>query len=102
MLFEEVTDAQVKRLQNLQQRVEADLVLALLHAGEIGLMDADLLRELHLGQLALTAELADFSSDEFELCGPVHRVCVDFYAIRQYSPAGLQATVTRAVALPSL
>ena len=72
-LVEEVSDAQVEALQDLEQRVETDLVFALLHAGEVGLMYTDFFGELHLRQLALPAELADLASDEFELCGPVHR-----------------------------
>jgi hypothetical protein len=38
-------------------------------------MDPNLLGELHLRQLSLAAELPDFSSDQFELCGPIHHVC---------------------------
>jgi hypothetical protein len=46
-------------------------------------MDADLLGQLHLGQLPLPPQLADLASDEFELCRPVHGWFVDFYAIEQ-------------------
>src|SRR5262249_45920264 len=69
---EEIADAQIECLQDFQQRIEADLVLSLLHAGEVGLMNADLLRKLHLRQLSLASELADFSTDELELRWPIH------------------------------
>gem|GEM_PF-4232497 len=38
-------------------------------------MDPNLLGELYLRQLALASELTNFSSNEFELRGPVHHVC---------------------------
>ncbi|HUP61140.1 MAG TPA: ABC transporter permease [Thermoanaerobaculia bacterium] len=66
-LVEEVADAQVECLQDAQERVETDFVLALLHAREIRLVHADALGELHLGQLSLPAELADLSSDQLNL-----------------------------------
>src|SRR5438876_9314178 len=44
-LAEEFSHFQVEDLEDLEERVEADFVLALLHPGEIGLRDADLLRE---------------------------------------------------------
>jgi len=46
-------------------------------------MNSDPLRELHLGQLSLTAKLPDFPSDELELRWPVHAGFVDFYAIEK-------------------
>src|SRR4051794_39914083 len=52
-LFEEIADAEVEGLQDLEQSIEADLVLSLFHAGEIGLVDADPFGELHLRQLTL-------------------------------------------------
>src|ERR671922_1054623 len=67
-LIEEVADAQIEALKNLQKRIEADLVFALLHAGEVRLMDADLLGQLHLGQLSLPAKLPDLATYELELC----------------------------------
>src|SRR5437764_1027231 len=76
--LEELADVQVERTEDLQQRVEADLVLALLHAGEIGLMDADLVGELHLRQFSLTAKLPDLAPDELELRWLVHAGFVDF------------------------
>jgi hypothetical protein len=82
-LIEEVTDGEVERLQDLQEGVEANLVFALLHAGEIGLMDADPLGEFHLSQLALTAKLPDLSTDELELGWLVRGHFVDFYAIEK-------------------
>jgi hypothetical protein len=45
-------------------------------------VDADFLGELHLRELPLPPQLANFASDEFELCRPVHGR-VDFYAIEQ-------------------
>src|SRR5437879_4103805 len=39
-LAEELSHFQVEDLEDLEERVEADLVLALLHAGEVGLRDA--------------------------------------------------------------
>jgi hypothetical protein len=71
-LFEELSDPEIERLQDLEKSVEADFVLALLHAGEIGLMDSDHLGKLHLRQLSLTAKLPDLPSDEFKLCRLVH------------------------------
>ena len=63
-------------------RASAPLLLLLLlarhfaHAGEIGLMDADPLSELHLRQLALAAELADLAAYELDLGGFCHlRTC---------------------------
>jgi hypothetical protein len=46
-------------------------------------MDPDAVRELDLCQLSLTAELPDFSSDEFELDWLIHQGFIDFYAIRK-------------------
>src|SRR5258708_4140545 len=82
-LVEEVADIQIEGLEDLEQRVESDLVLSLLHPGEVRLVDADALGELHLGQLPLAAELPDLASDELELCWLAHAGFVDFYAIRQ-------------------
>src|SRR5437867_7654054 len=82
-LFEEIADAEVESLQNLQKRIEADLVFALLHPRKVRLMDADPLGELHLRQFALTAKLPDFPSDEFELTWLVHGLFVDFYAMEK-------------------
>src|SRR5262249_35238073 len=83
-VVEELADAEVERSQDFEQRVETDFVLSLLHAGEVGLVNADFLGELHLVQLALAAELPDLAADELELCGPVHhagkRTFVDNYA----------------------
>ena len=44
-------------------------------------MNSDALRQLHLGQLALAPQLADFPSDQFELCWLIYLVFVDFYAM---------------------
>jgi len=79
--FEEVSDAQIERLKNLQECIEPDFVLALLHARQIGLMNSDPISELDLSELALLSELPDFASDEFELSGLVHAGFVDFYAM---------------------
>jgi hypothetical protein len=65
VLVEKVTDGEIEALQNLEQCVETDLVLALFHPREVGLVDADFLGKLHLRQLALAAELPDFPADEF-------------------------------------
>jgi len=46
-------------------------------------MNPDALGELHLSQLALTAKLSDFASDEFELPWLINRVIIDFYAIEK-------------------
>jgi len=45
-------------------------------------MDADLVGELHLCQLALAAKLPDFAAYELELCWLIHSGFVDFYGIR--------------------
>src|SRR5207247_5754915 len=79
---EEVADAEIERSEDLQQRVEADFVLSLFHPGEIGLVDADPIGELHLRQLALAAELPDLPADELDLRGFCHlRIWCAFYAI---------------------
>src|SRR5690349_23156181 len=57
--LEKVADAQIERLQDFQQRIQADLVFALLHARQVGLMNTDPVRKLDLCQFALTAELPD-------------------------------------------
>src|SRR5712691_3049963 len=82
-LFKEVTHAEVECLQDLQKCIQSDLVFALFHSRQIGLMNADALRELHLCQLSLTTKLPDFTSDEFELRWLIHRVFVDFYAVEK-------------------
>ena len=46
-------------------------------------MDSDLLRELHLCQLALAAELPNLPAYKLELGWPVHARFVDFYAIEK-------------------
>jgi hypothetical protein len=46
-------------------------------------MNADPVRELDLRQFSLTAELPDFSSDEFELDWLIHEALIDFYAIEK-------------------
>ncbi|HLJ73340.1 MAG TPA: hypothetical protein VKU62_02050 [Thermoanaerobaculia bacterium] len=43
-------------------------------------MNTDPVRKLDLRQFSLTAELPDFSSDEFELGWLVHEALIDFYA----------------------
>lgn len=81
-LVKEVADREVECLQDLQESVETDLVLPLFHPRQIGLVNADTLGELHLSQLALTAELANFSPDQFELCWLVHAGFTGLYAIK--------------------
>src|SRR5438128_9689983 len=66
-LAEELAHLQVEDLENLEERVETDLVLSLLHPGEIGLRDADLVRQLHLREVPPLAELADAGADEVDL-----------------------------------
>src|SRR5207237_4880891 len=76
--IEEVADAQIERLQDLEERVETDFVLSLLHPREVGLVNADTLRKLHLREFFLAAKLPDLASDEFELGWLVHAGFVDF------------------------
>ena len=66
---EEVAHGQLEDLQDLEERVESDLVLALLHAREIGLRDADLLGQLRLRETAALAQLADARADERDFAG---------------------------------
>jgi ABC-2 type transport system permease protein len=80
--LEKVANAQIEALQDLEQSIEANFVLALFHAREVGLVNADLFGKLHLGQLALTPELSDFASYEFELCWSVHAGFVDTLCYR--------------------
>src|SRR5450759_451548 len=68
-LAEELAHLQLENLENLEQSVETDLVLALLHAGEIRLRDADPVRKLRLRQAPALAELANAGADEGTLAG---------------------------------
>src|SRR5206468_3613618 len=53
--FEELADAHLELGEDAEEGVQADPVLPLLHAGEVGLLDAEAGGELHLGQLPLLA-----------------------------------------------
>jgi hypothetical protein len=66
-LAEELAHLQLEDLEHLEESVETDLVLALLHAGKIRLRDADLVRKLRLGKVPPLAELADAGADEVNL-----------------------------------
>src|SRR5688572_21100081 len=66
-LVEELADGDVELREDLEQGIETDPVLALLHTGEVGLLDADTRGELVLRELALLAQSPDFSSDELDL-----------------------------------
>src|SRR6266540_161476 len=66
-LAEELAHFQIEDLENLEQRVEADLVLPLLHPGEVGLRDPDLLGELRLRQVASLAQFANAGADQMNL-----------------------------------
>ena len=68
-LAEELAHLEIEDLEDLEERVEADLVLALFHAGEIGLRDADLLGELGLREATPFAQLADPGAHEVNLAG---------------------------------
>src|SRR5512145_2106507 len=52
-LVEEIPDAQIERLQDLQERIQANLILSLLHPGKVGLVNSDPVGKLHLGELSL-------------------------------------------------
>src|SRR5687768_8617407 len=82
-LFEELADTDVECLKDSEQRVQTDLVLTLLHPGQIRLMDPDPVGELGLRQFPLTAKLPDLSTDEFYLAGPGHGYPLTFYATTQ-------------------
>src|SRR5688572_2078858 len=66
---EELADLQVEDLEQLEKRVQPDLVLALLHAREVRLGDADPFGELHLGQAMALAQLANARADEVHFAG---------------------------------
>src|SRR6185436_21045767 len=73
VVFEELTDADVECLKDLEKGIQPDFILPLFHAGKVGLMDADFLSKLNLRQLALPSQLPDFSTDKFNLRGSVCR-----------------------------
>ena len=65
--FEELADAHLELGEDAEEGVQADPVLALLHAREVGLLDAEAAGQLHLGQLVLLAELPDLAPDQLDL-----------------------------------
>src|SRR6185295_13383019 len=66
-VLEELADAHLELGEDAEEGVQADPVLTLLHAGEIGLLDTEPGGELHLGELALLAQLTDLASDQLDL-----------------------------------
>src|SRR4030095_11544922 len=65
--LEELADAHLELGEDAEERVQADPVLALLHARQIGLLDTEARGELDLRQLVLLAQLADLASDHLDL-----------------------------------
>src|SRR5450631_357053 len=61
---EEFAHLQLEDLEDLEERVEPDLVFALLHSGEVRLRDADLFGELGLRETPALAQLADARADQ--------------------------------------
>ena len=59
----EVRQIELENPQNLEQVVQRNPVLALLHAGQIGLLDANLARQLGLSQRPLFAQLTQAAAD---------------------------------------
>src|SRR3954454_8577065 len=51
VILKEFTDRNIKSLKDLQKGIQPNFILSLLHAGKVGLMDADFLGELYLRQL---------------------------------------------------
>ncbi len=60
---EEIGEIEIEDAEDLEQFVEGDPVLALLHPREIGLLDANLARQLGLRQAALLAQLPQAAAD---------------------------------------
>src|SRR2546425_12567521 len=59
VLVEEIGDVHLEDREDLEQRLEADLVFSVLHAAEVGLLDADPVGEVGLREAAILAERAD-------------------------------------------
>src|SRR5207344_780684 len=70
-LAEELAHLQIEDLEDLEQRVEPDLVLSLLHPREVGLRHADLFGELGLGEMPSLAQLPDSRAHEVNFAGRV-------------------------------
>src|SRR5262249_3688399 len=68
-LAEELAHLEVEDLQDLEERVEPDFVLALFHAREVGLRDADFFGELGLSQAPPFAQLPKAGAHEVDLAG---------------------------------
>jgi hypothetical protein len=64
---EEVGDLEVEGGEDLDQVVERDPVLALLHPRQVGLLDANLACQLGLGQVAFLAQPAQAYADRRNL-----------------------------------
>src|SRR5262249_61675764 len=84
-------------LQDLEERVETDLVLALLHAREVGLSDADLFGELGLGQPASLAQLTDAGAHKVHLSRGRHRLMSERKGVRK-----CYCTINNVILLSSL
>jgi hypothetical protein len=59
LFVEEFRDVNLENGQNLEKGLEADLVLAVLHPAEIGLLDTDAGREFGLGEVPIFAQSSD-------------------------------------------
>src|SRR5206468_4184443 len=66
-LVEEAAHRELEDVQDLEERVEADLVLSALHPREIGLRDPDPRGEIRLRQVAALPQLTDPLPDEENL-----------------------------------
>src|SRR4051794_24025122 len=65
--FEELADAQLELGEDAEEGVQADPILPLLHAGEVGLLNTQPARQLDLGQFVLLAKLADLAPHQLYL-----------------------------------
>ena len=65
--LEEMAHGQLEDLQDLEESVESDLVLTVLHPREVGLCDADARREIRLGQPPALPDLPDLLPHEEDL-----------------------------------
>src|SRR6185503_10899104 len=64
ILVEELRDVHLEHRQDPEEGFQADLVLAVLHAAQVGLLDSDAGREIGLGQITILAQCADSGPDE--------------------------------------
>jgi hypothetical protein len=67
LLAEELAQLEVEDREDLEEVVEGDPVFALFHAGQIGLLNANLARQLGLSEMPLLAQSTQTTTDRGHL-----------------------------------